>query len=105
MLPSFKIAEVPAFSRGSITTSSDSGSLVIDIIAAGGKSNAPLPQRIFWCLIEGFVAIALLLGGGLVSLQAAVLATSVPFTLVLLGMCLCCDFKNLDSTTAAEESP
>ena len=77
-------------------TSSDSGSLVIDIIAAGGKPDAPLPQRVFWCVVEGLVAIALLLGGGLASLQAAVLATSLPFALVLLGMCLCCDFKNLD---------
>ena len=77
-------------------TSSDSGSLVIDIIAAGGKPDAPLPQRVFWCVVEGLVAIALLLGGGLASLQAAVLATGFPFALVLLGMCLCCDFKNLD---------
>ncbi len=30
-------------------TSSDSGSLVIDVIAAGGKVDAPLPQRVFWC--------------------------------------------------------
>ena len=82
-------------------TSSDSGSLVIDIIAAGGKSDAPLPQRVFWCVVEGLVAIALLLGGGLVSLQAAVLATGFPFALVLLGMCLCCDFKNLDRHNSA----
>ncbi|MGT0150249.1 BCCT family transporter [Vibrio metschnikovii] len=37
-------------------TSSDSGSLVIDTIAAGGKVNAPTPQRIFWCTFEGLVA-------------------------------------------------
>lgn len=77
-------------------TSSDSGSLVIDIIAAGGNPDVHLSQRIFWCVIEGLVAIALLLGGGLASLQAAVLATGLPFALVLLGMCLCCDFKNLE---------
>ncbi len=29
-------------------TSSDSGSLVIDSITAGGKVDAPVPQRIFW---------------------------------------------------------
>ena len=51
-------------------TSSDSGSLVIDTIAAGGKIHAPVPQRIFWCSFEGLVAIALLLGGGLAALQA-----------------------------------
>ena len=70
-------------------TSSDSGSLIIDIIAAGGKIDAPVPQRIFWCTVEGLVAIALLLGGGLKSLQAASLATGFPFAIVLLGMGIC----------------
>ena len=46
-------------------TSSDSGSLVIDTITAGGKIDAPLPQRVFWATFEGAVAIALLIGGGL----------------------------------------
>ena len=70
-------------------TSSDSGSLIIDIIAAGGKIDAPVPQRVFWCTAEGLVAIALLLGGGLKSLQAASLATGFPFAIVLLGMGVC----------------
>ena len=68
-------------------TSSDSGSLVIDTITAGGKLDAPVAQRVFWCTFEGLVAIALLLGGGLVALQAAALATGFPFALVLLAMC------------------
>ncbi len=70
-------------------TSSDSGSLIIDIIAAGGKVDAPIPQRVFWCTAEGLVAIALLLGGGLKALQAASLATGFPFAIVLLGMGVC----------------
>ncbi|WP_163649319.1 BCCT family transporter [Modicisalibacter sp. 'Wilcox'] len=68
-------------------TSSDSGSLVIDSITAGGKVDAPTPQRVFWALIEGAIAIALLLGGGLTALQAAVISTGLPFTLVLLAAC------------------
>ncbi|MFN3207878.1 MAG: BCCT family transporter [Roseovarius sp.] len=68
-------------------TSSDSGSLVIDTITAGGKVDAPVPQRVFWCTFEGLVAIALLIGGGLTSLQAMVISTGLPFTLVLLLMC------------------
>ncbi|WP_410218547.1 BCCT family transporter [Paracoccus sp. (in: a-proteobacteria)] len=68
-------------------TSSDSGSLVIDTIAAGGKVNAPVPQRIFWVSLEGLVAIALLLGGGLAALQAMAVSTGFPFTIVLLGAC------------------
>lgn len=69
-------------------TSSDSGSLVIDTIAAGGKVNAPTPQRVFWCTFEGLVAIALVLGGGLVALQAMAVSTGFPFALVLLTACV-----------------
>ncbi len=69
------------------TTSSDSGSLVIDTITAGGKVDAPLAQRVFWAIFEGLVAIALLLGGGLVALQAASVSTGLPFTVVLLLGC------------------
>lgn len=68
-------------------TSSDSGSLVIDTIGAGGKMNAPTPQRVFWATFEGLVAIALLLGGGLAALQAMAVSTGFPFTIVLLGAC------------------
>ena len=68
-------------------TSSDSGSLVIDTITAGGKVNAPVPQRIFWASFEGLVAIALLLGGGLSALQGAAITTGFPFAFLLLLLC------------------
>ncbi|TDL83485.1 BCCT family transporter [Meridianimarinicoccus aquatilis] len=69
-------------------TSSDSGSLVIDTITAGGKVDAPVGQRVFWCVFEGAVAIVLLLSaGGLSSLQSMVISTGLPFTVVLLIMC------------------
>jgi BCCT family betaine/carnitine transporter len=68
-------------------TSSDSGSLVIDAITAGGKIDAPKPQRVFWGLMEGAVAIALLAGGGLAALQAMAVSTGLPFTIVLLVGC------------------
>lgn len=69
-------------------TSSDSGSLVIDTIAAGGKVNAPTPQRVFWCTFEGIIAVVLLLGGGLAALQAMAVSTGFPFTIVLLVACV-----------------
>ena len=64
--------------------SSDSGALVVDTIAAGGKAHSPLLQRIFWCLFEGIVAISLMLGGGLIATQAMVVSTGLPFAVVLL---------------------
>jgi BCCT family betaine/carnitine transporter len=72
-------------------TSSDSGSLVVDSITAGGKLDAPVPQRIFWATLEGLIAGALLFGGGgdaLGALQAAAITVGLPFTLVLLAMCI-----------------
>ncbi len=68
-------------------TSSDSGSLVIDIITAGGNTNPPVRQRIFWAVLEGVVAAVLLVGGGLVALQTAVITTGLPFALILLVAC------------------
>ncbi len=72
-------------------TSSDSGSLVIDSITAGGKVDAPVPQRIFWAVLEGLIAGVLLYGGGteaLKALQAGAITTGLPFTIILLLMCI-----------------
>lgn len=72
-------------------TSSDSGSLVIDSITAGGKVDAPVPQRIFWAVMEGAVAVALLWVGGseaVQALQAGAISTALPFTVILLAMCV-----------------
>jgi len=67
-------------------TSSDSGSLVIDMITAGGNPNPPVAQRIFWAVTEGVVAAALLIAGGLSALQTAAIATGLPFAMLLLLM-------------------
>ncbi len=67
-------------------TSSDSGSLVVDSLTAGGKLDAPVAQRIFWALTEGAVAAVLLLGGGLQALQTAAISTGLPFAIILLIM-------------------
>jgi BCCT family betaine/carnitine transporter len=72
-------------------TSSDSGSLVIDSITSGGKIDAPVPQRIFWASVEGAIAIALLWIGGteaIQALQAGAISTGLPFTIILLLMCV-----------------
>ncbi len=92
MLAGLPLTEITSFIAITLVivffiTSSDSGSLVIDSITAGGKVDAPKPQRLFWAIIEGAIAIALLLGGGLAALQAAVISTGLPFTLVLLAAC------------------
>ncbi|MFQ5562327.1 MAG: BCCT family transporter [Parvularculaceae bacterium] len=69
-------------------TSWDSGALVLDTIAAGGKIDTHKLQRVFWVGIVGSVAIALLLGGGLRSLQSGANVTGLPFMIVVAVMCV-----------------
>jgi len=96
MLQNLPMAEVSSFAAIVLVlvffiTSSDSGSLVVDSITSGGKLDAPVPQRIFWATMEGVIAAALLFGGGgdaLSALQAAAITVGLPFTLVLLVMCI-----------------
>ena len=92
MLESFPFSKVTSFIGILLVTiffvtSSDSGSLVVDHLTSGGKLDSPVPQRIFWGVVEGVCAAALLMGGGLVALQSASIATGLPFTIVLLVMC------------------
>lgn len=68
-------------------TSSDSGSLVVDTLASGGSDRNPVWQRIFWSVLEGVVAAALLLAGGLTALQAASIASALPFCFIMLLSC------------------
>jgi choline/glycine/proline betaine transport protein len=92
MLENFPLTKVTSFIGIVLVTiffvtSSDSGSLVVDHLTSGGKLDSPVPQRIFWGVMEGVCAAALLMGGGLVALQSASIATGLPFTVVLLIMC------------------
>jgi len=68
-------------------TSADSGSLVIDMLTSKGEHESPVWHRIFWALLVGVVAIALLVAGGLGALQAATIASALPFTIVMILMC------------------
>nr|WP_307776174.1 BCCT family transporter [uncultured Cetobacterium sp.] len=70
-------------------TSSDSGSLVVDNLTSGGKLDSPIPQRVFWALMEGTIAVSLLLAGGnsaLSALQTGVIISGLPFTVIMLIM-------------------
>lgn len=68
-------------------TSSDSGSLVIDIITSGGDPNPPRLQRLFWAITEGLIAAVLLLVGGLNALQTASISAGLPFSVIMIFMC------------------
>jgi choline/glycine/proline betaine transport protein len=84
-------------------TSSDSGSLVIDIITSGGASRTPVWQRTMWALSEGLVAAALLLAGGLTALQTASITAALPFAFIMLVVCFAL-LKSLRIEAARRES-
>ena len=72
-------------------TSSDSGSLVIDCLSSNGDPDPPRIQRVFWALMEGATATALLVAGGkdgLVTLQTAGLLSGLPYTFLVCLICV-----------------
>jgi choline/glycine/proline betaine transport protein len=69
-------------------TSADSGSLVVSIFTSGGHARPPLPHRIGWALMIGAVGATLLLTGGLEALQTAAITTALPFSLIMLLICM-----------------
>ncbi|MFB6319677.1 BCCT family transporter [Saccharicrinis sp. FJH54] len=91
MLKNFPLTQITSFTGVLLViiffvTSSDSGSLVVDHLTSGGKLDSPVPQRIFWAVMEGVCAAVLLLGGGLTALQSASIAAGLPFTFILIFM-------------------
>lgn len=76
-------------------TSSDSASLIIDILTSDNEPDPPTWQRVFWAIVEGAVAAVLIVAGGeqaeksLRALQTGSIAAAVPFSVVALGICYC----------------
>jgi len=70
-------------------TSSDSGSMVVDMLCSNGLQEPPILQRIFWGIAEGAVAFSLLEAGGdeaISALQTASIAAGLPFCMIMIGM-------------------
>lgn len=91
-LPLTVLSTAVATASGMIyfVTSSDSASLVIDILTSGGDTDPPVSQRVFWATLEGCVAGVLLYAGGkeaLKALQAATLSAGLPFAVVIVAIC------------------
>ncbi|HEX4847494.1 MAG TPA: BCCT family transporter, partial [Novosphingobium sp.] len=93
LLKSLPLAQVTSFAAVVLilvffVTGWDSGTLVIDTMTSGGRTDTPLRQKVFWLLAVGGIGVMLLLTGGLNSLQAGAIATGLPLALVLLAMCV-----------------
>lgn len=73
-----------------LTTSIDSGAVVIDSLATAGQLETQTRRRFFWLFLISLTAVALLYGGGevaLKSLQAGTITMALPFGFVLLVYC------------------
>ncbi|MGA7148553.1 MAG: BCCT family transporter [Microbacterium sp.] len=68
-------------------TSSDSGALVMGMIATGGQINPRRWVRAFFAVTSAVLATALLLAGGLQALQTAAIIIALPFSVVMLMIC------------------
>jgi choline/carnitine/betaine transport len=68
-------------------TSSDSGALVMGMIATGGNQQPARWVRTFFTLTTAVLAVALLLTGGLAAIQTAAITIALPFSIVMLLMC------------------
>ena len=70
-------------------TSSDSASLVVDMLCSGSAKAGPTRQRVFWGIAEGMIAATLIvLAGeaGLVALQQVITVVGLPIFLLVFMM-------------------
>jgi choline/glycine/proline betaine transport protein len=70
-------------------TSSDSASLVVDMLCTGDGEAGPVRQRVFWGISEGALAASLIvLGGeaGLVALQQVITVVGLPIFILVFAM-------------------
>ncbi|GAA2002039.1 BCCT family transporter [Nakamurella flavida] len=68
-------------------TSSDSGALVMAMLASGGQISPRTWLRVFFAVVAALLAVALLLTGGLDALKTAAIITALPFSVVMLLAC------------------
>jgi choline/glycine/proline betaine transport protein len=82
-------------------TSSDSGSLVDDMVTSGGDPHPPKAQRVFWAVSEGAVAATLLLLGGLTAIRNAAISLGLPMSILLVAAAVAL-WRDLQSDPAAQ---
>lgn len=68
-------------------TSADSASFALGSTTFGGSQAPPKPLRLMWSFGAAFAAV-LLLKGGTQDLRAAAVIAAIPFTVILVGLCV-----------------
>jgi len=84
-------------------TSSDSGSLVMAMIATGGDPEPAHRYRVFFAVATALMAAALLLAGGLTAIQTLAITIGLPMSVLLVLMCIAV-FRGLDANVRRVEA-
>lgn len=89
-LPFAKISSIVALLVLSIffITSADSGILVLNSLASGGKEKSIKWQNILWGLVLVVLASSLLYSGGLGAILSVTMLVALPFAMLMVIMCL-----------------
>lgn len=69
-------------------TSADSATFVLGMLSTQGVLNPRNSVKTIWGLLQSAIAIVLLLSGGLAGLQTASIVVALPFSIIVLGMCM-----------------
>lgn len=69
-------------------TSADSATFVLAMLSSRGSLNPPAWTKLVWGIAVSVIAAILLLAGGLKGLQTMSILAALPFTLVLIGLCV-----------------
>ncbi|UBH24803.1 BCCT family transporter [Micrococcus porci] len=84
-------------------TSADSGALVMGMLATGGDVNPKTAVKIFFAIATAFMAAALLAAGGLSAIQTLAITIGLPFSVLMLVMCVA-TFRSLGYSAARVEA-
>jgi glycine betaine transporter len=69
-------------------TSGDSATLVLGTMSTGGDPDPKAKVKIIWGVLVSGIAMSLLLAGGINALQAATIVFALPFSVVIILMCI-----------------
>ncbi|WP_028608480.1 glycine betaine uptake BCCT transporter [Paenibacillus harenae] len=69
-------------------TSADSATFVLGMLSQKGDPNPTNKVKVTWGILQSTIAVVLLVSGGLSGLQTASIVTSLPFVVIIGGMCV-----------------
>ena len=69
-------------------TSSDSATFVLAMLTSNGELEPSNKKKIFWGILMAILAFALILSGGVTTVQTIAIVIAFPYLFILIGMCI-----------------